>query len=539
MRLISVFQCAVACFLCLNCLTASAWQAQDDSYSRNSATLILITHQDTHDNALTGIFKSASLGDKFDYNPVADYTLKVDYPRIRPATSSQDGVAAEERKNKINKLLSTRNIGKEIIAFWFNRDAATSVMNMNRIHQRGEYSVDDADVIQSQSIKRGDAALQEAGSSLINNSFIIAFDYDKLDYQSDHDGYYWAGAATAYVFQVDFTNEIQQEIYTNCWIEEGDDENTIIQKKAAFDRLVIPVKYIAITSCTETQSQNDYSGKQIYTKDEAFNALVTKSWKSILFNLEKEVDQLKVRTSLYDTHPIRAKIGKKEGLRAGSRYYAYEYRLDANNNISRKKTGVIRAETVIDNRQKASGNTEASKFYQIAGRHLQPGMLIEQHNDLGLGVFAGYKSGALEGINANIDLLLPAIWKEFYVGIDGSFFMKKDTDNKDSYTTIAANLQLGKGFHFARSCEFRLYFLGGIDYITNDDESSNENDKDMAYIAGAGARLTINIYYPVQLLAGAEANFLISEGDQYKFNRSAIGADRSGISFYGGLRICF
>ncbi len=60
---------------------------------------------------------------------------------------------------------------------------------------------------------------------------------------------------------------------------------------------------------------------------------------------------------------------------------------------------------MIDNRQKASGDTETSEFYQIAGRRIQPGMLMEQHNDLGLGVFAGYKSGALGGFNANVDLL--------------------------------------------------------------------------------------------------------------------------------------
>ncbi len=105
----------------------------------------------------------------------------------------------------------------------------------------------------------------------------------------------------------------------------------------------------------------------------------------------------------------------------------------------------------------------------------------------------------------------------------------------------AAALQVGKGFHFARNFEARLYLLGGYDYIKNtgDGVSGDDDSGNLAYIIGAGARLAVNIYYPVQLLAGLEANTLFGEDLQYKINRLDIGDDRAGVSFYVGLRICF
>jgi len=53
---------------------------------------------------------------------------------------------------------------------------------------------------------------------------------------------------------------------------------------------------------------------------------------------------------------------------------------------------------IADNRNIATGSTEMSTFYQVAGGHLEPGFTLQQRNDAGIGLYLGYEPGVVGGL---------------------------------------------------------------------------------------------------------------------------------------------
>src|SRR5690606_8729527 len=120
-------------------------------------------------------------------------------------------------------------------------------------------------------------------------------------------------------------------------------------------------------------------GKFIKQKSEEvlLTELVQKSYDEVLYSLEKGYEEFRVKTTVHQTRPIRAKIGKKEGIKTDYRFFAYEYVYnEKKNTVEPRFRGVIRATSnIIDNRRVASGDMATTKFYQTAGRKIRAGYL--------------------------------------------------------------------------------------------------------------------------------------------------------------------
>jgi hypothetical protein len=124
---------------------------------------------------------------------------------------------------------------------------------------------------------------------------------------------------------------------------------------------------------------------------------------------------------------------------------------------------------------------------------------------------------------------------------------------------LNAGLGLGVGYHFAHAMEIEPYVLGQYDgllfnSVETSDNSKNTgdhiDDKTSALWVSAvripiGAKININVFYPVQLSIGADYGILIKlkkeEGGRYyradKYFFNPMGYKRSGLTLYAGIRV--
>lgn len=95
------------------------------------------------------------------------------------------------------------------------------------------------------------------------------------------------------------------------------------------------------------------------------------------------------KVGIEQTLPIKAKIGEKEGVYVDQLFFTYEYRQKRNGEIITRKTGVVRAKKVVDNRNYASGNSDVSSFYRAHWGRYKKGMFLVQKRDKGTNISLG------------------------------------------------------------------------------------------------------------------------------------------------------
>ncbi|HPI71638.1 MAG TPA: hypothetical protein PLF99_09925, partial [Tenuifilaceae bacterium] len=353
--------------------------------------------------------------------------------------------------------LNNMNVGRQLIAKWYNRQPDGS-MNMELIHKRGRFTATDADFLKAQTSKRGNAALEDFGNRLINLSHILVIDLQNVKTTEELEiknmkG--WQANAIGYLFRLDFNEEKQNELY-DTWIYDDDTEDVKNQKRAAFDKIVFSLNpvttQIVLISATQLESS---SGIRLALKaksmEQLLKELVQKSYDEIIYKTEMKVEDLKVKTPLYQTRPLRAKIGLKEGLKTDYRFFVYEHVFNPKTNEAEpKRRGVIRVagrSSIVDNRKEATGDMGTSKFYQVAGRKLEAGFTLQQQNDFGLELIVGGEGGNTSGLLLRADFRLgrfigiPA----FYLyGEFGGFDSKEYQGEKSSFMRYGAGL--AKGF---------------------------------------------------------------------------------------------
>jgi hypothetical protein len=127
--------------------------------------------------------------------------------------------------------------------------------------------------------------------------------------------------------------------------------------------------------------------------------------------VEKVIPKFKVRANLVNSDPILAKIGLKEGLLVDQRFFVYEDKMNRSGKVKSKRKGVVRVKHVSDNRQNATGNSESTEFYQIAGNGLGVGMILEQQKGANMSLSGGYNFlGEINGVEFRLDYNLSSLF---------------------------------------------------------------------------------------------------------------------------------
>ncbi len=521
--------------------TAQERELVTDSYSRNSISIVVVDRDDRHDDMVYNAVRDINYGDKFDRNYIR--TTRIESDSLR---RSEWGVS------NINRAITARNIGHEVIKYWFDSNH-DNVMDITLVEKRGRYNADDQDVEQTEGEHLGEQALFDSGYDLVNSSYVIVLDYFNFEKGKNYnDEPTESVSLRACVYKVEFPEDIADRFYAECWIDETTPEAEIEARRKAFAAMNISVKHVASVKSSSTRTV-EAGGAE---------AAIKGAYSGAISQLETTIEAWKVIVGVSQVKPIRAKIGTKEGLKNTNRYVAYQVvaKTIGDQEITfSKKQGFVRATKVANNSSNATGDSPMSEFYQISRvKNIQAGQLLKQSNDLGMGVSVAPKFGGLSSFNVTVDYLMDmktngtstyAIM-DFGMGMITASEIDDANINSsymsDGLSFMNVGLGAGYGYRLSRFVELMPSVMIGGDYMQSnseiiDGESSEKSEEEMmkyvAYYGNVGVKLNITIAYPLQLFAGADFSMIVSEGEYYKQYNDIL--DAGGIRRIGGLGITF
>ena len=526
-------------------ITATAF-SQTGKSDRSSLSMIYLDYNDSYSVPISNLFPRFSLDSKYDINKITTECIRVNEKRTK--ADRYGYYQAPDRTQDIQAFLNNHNTGKEIVSYLFNRNSLTGEMSTERIYERGLYNVSDQNILESRATKRGLEGLKDQGFSLIGNCHLMVVDYANIRYEykkgDDNGDYYWYATPAAYLFKIEWNEELQNKLF-DCWIDENTPPTERKNKKIAFNKLYIPMKFIirvtddSRSECTgieEQQRKINNGGKRKHSNDElkenAFNKMILMATNYLGERIEGKYESFQIQNCVYAIHPIRAKIGKKEGVGVNDRYFVYEHIAKNDHSTKLARKGVVKATThIAENRKIATGNSPTTEFYQIAGGRLEEGMTLKEKQSYYINLDLGYRYGELEGIYAGINTSLYA------TRATNHYIMLQVTGWEKAVT---ASIDYGFGLR-CNNFEIYPYIGAGLDSFLKDKDESEADDKagkNNAWLAQGGVRFNLNIYYPVQLFGAIEYNYLLSEGENYKEKKIIKDRDIEGFNLCGGIRIC-
>lgn len=544
----------------------------DSEYDRNSLTYLLL---DFGDNGVNDIlkksFKSLKVNDKFDDNTIERQFLQPPVKReeilktqfLNPSLHNiiTDKIASELVKGKYTN---------DVIAKWFSRKPDGS-FGVELLQERGLYNATDADVKAANSSKVGMAKLMDSGEKLLNKSYLVVFDisdliskeeyYNRQDKNNktlvsrDRNGF--LATINAYIYKIDFNDSINSVFWQHLWTDKADPE--LNAKKVAFDNFSFPLKYISrLTTNSEASQYNpgeSAAPKIQKTNDELMTELLTTGVNNAILVLERSLEAFRVKASLYATRPPRAKIGSKENLKIDQRYFVYEMQQGSGGEVKTHRQGVIRATNKItDNRNIATGKTVPSVFYQVAGRRLDEGMLLEQRNDVGLALSIGYSSGGVLGLTGKLDFNISSFFRKkvpsmIKLILEGGYEPKDihltiDSSTEDYNDLFRFGLGLGKEFCLLRNFKIQPFATLGLEMLS--DKNNSKKSLSSLYEHG-GIMAGINIFHNLQLIGSCSyylMNGKITDEDKIDYTIDGYSKwgdafNRGGAAYDIGLRIEF
>lgn len=463
--------------------------------------------------SLNGIAGNA--GEVDAWTSTTDFDGKFDMNRITTTSIRTNSDASE-----IQETLRGLRVGKQILDYWLQYDG--NKFDAKLMEQRSRYNATDADVLRDNASKV--KTISVANKTLLNNTYVLVTGPTSVEQKTDKKGNItYTASVDAYVYKVNLNDTILTTVWEN-WLS----EDSAPESKNIYENIDVDVDFVA-----------GVKGKIGSGKTSA-EALAS-AFNEVLEPLEKKIDKWQVVTTVYERHPLGAKIGKKEGLKNSDRYRAFKVVEDAEGNLKYKKVGYVRATKVVDNRQDATGEGECSHFYQISGRSIKEGMFLKQKKDIKLSVSA---YGTLNGYNiAGIDINY--LFKTSQtLGIMQYGGLSIGYDQGDDYTGekamyIPISLNYGVGIHPVRILEILPSIGVGADYygLPSDSEEESEFTKQIAYFARGGVQVGVQVWYPVQIFVRADYSYKISEGELYCECLDHKRFDR--LSFGAGLKINF
>lgn len=352
-----------------------------EDYRRSSLAIIMVTHRGTkYAQEMEQEFMNMSLPPRYN-----DHNINI---RVLPVSGSMNA-------KKITKLLADKDVARQLVARWFNRDN-DGKMNMDLIHQRGGYSATHEDFVMSEYTERGRALLTDEGIELLKNTFVLVCDMDYYDrantgqalgalfavaaagaqvYANEQarkgntDKAYTASAFAglsavgsvasqeiagfsvkmrAYLYRLQWDQQLTQKMYGEYWIDD-DTQSDIAQRKVAFenDNQSFQLNYIgayyAKSGKTVAKSASDLH--------QVIRDVCSKTISKGMINLSKmfPVFKPKTRYQCSDERTLSAYIGTKEGVSNKQKFEILETVKDKKGVYSYKKVGSAVATNVWNN----------------------------------------------------------------------------------------------------------------------------------------------------------------------------------------------
>ena len=333
-------------------------------YLRPSMTVVYLDRGESITQRLIGQMIANGIPGKFDDNSVEHNVLPV------------RGDVDEEYLRQILEQQAT----KEIMRRWFpSFDRDKGCWSLEVVHERGLYTATDADIIAANASELKESLLKDRGLDMLNRSYIIVYDFFDAQTIRTEDSEGYTTNCNVYLFHLDW-DLVKNAFYDN-W-----------ENPRAIDELTFPVKFVASliekSNLTPVKvSQSNTGDLWRLTDDNLFLAFTKEIEKAADVYLTEINEDFRVKTVLFATAPIRAKIGTKEGVTVDQRYFVYERQLNEAGEETAKRKGVVRATSnIVKNDTIATGEGGTTTFYQTYGVRLYEGMTMQQKADWGVGV---------------------------------------------------------------------------------------------------------------------------------------------------------
>jgi len=533
------------CFLRTNAQNIKNAGKIPSTYNRSAITLFFLDIPGVnHSEQIKNKIHQLSFSEKYYNNNFSNLSIRAPY-----------SLANANHITFITKYLQEKKIAKEIVSKWYSRKA-DGTMSMALIHQRGMFNATDAAFLKAEATKRGNAVLQDYGSRLINRSYILVLDFQKVKSASeagDRETKGWQATVTGYLFKIDYDTNTQNKIY-NDWINDSDTPEVRAEKNARYEMINIPVSFV--TSVTSNVSDEQAIKRSAIATllspdendDQLMMDIVQDGYNDILYSLTKKYEDFRVKTTIEQTHPLRAKIGKKEGVKTDNRYFAYEYVYNEKTNTTKQRyRGVVRATAqIVDNKEIATGNMGTTKFYQTAGKRLKTGYLLQQRNDAGIEISIGYGIGnipsvtgfdGVNGYSARVDYRLGRLLgvRSFFLFAEGGlesrdYDLGVNLDGTSSFHNIVFirySYGIAKGMQISRNLELRLSLgLGAEGADHSDWQGTNFNSGISSAFYMGGLMLSKNLTRGIQIFGNVTYYYFtgkVTNGDKDDITYAASG----------------
>jgi hypothetical protein len=496
------------------------------SYARPSLTVIYVNRGEALSDRLIRQMETNGISGKFNDNTVEKNVLK------QPA-------GQELTVEQLEALLRTQ-VSKEIVKRWYPYDPATKTHSLDVVAERGIYNATALEAERAAGTARQHAALEASGLELISRSYIIVYDFYNTKRVSDAESNGYEADCDVYLFHLLWTPETEAA-FDQAWNEYEGKEGDFI------DRMEFPVAHIAsFRKAPMLTKVRATKGKNSKTTDEALFLDLTKDIeRRAEVYLTKANEDFKVKTEVFAVSPVLARIGTKEGVTVDQRYFVYEIRQDEAGEQTAKRKGVVRASSAIARNETVAAAGEESpttRFYQTYGKKLEPGMLMQQKPDWGIGVsvFGGTDLNILAELSVGMwagslakNSKIPGGTKIYLkyakplqgMEVEGVKLVDSDTDKELRFEILSVGLS--KDFYFARYFALTPY-VGYASMLTPEDykESVKEMKK-----ATDGLDIGLNLSFA----ALHNVQFLGNAG----FNTVRGGWYAGGFTAGAGLRIQF
>lgn len=320
------------------------------------------------------------------------------------------------------KYFDNEQIANQLVAKWFNsheeiNEETGSFFDMELIKEKGLYNASEMDKELAAKSVRGISMLADAGENLIKNTFVVGIRFNYVDKEevagevagaakaltgllgknaqlagaaveavSGVVGRGYVIKATAFLFQLDWNDEVANNFYKNHYMTK--DFNSFMTADN------FKLNYIGSVSKWADIQSTVFSKK---TDDELVARASIRATDAVIAKLQREFEVFRAKTPILTTEPeITAQIGLKEGLEGGDKFEVLEKVVDPKTNLtSYKRVTVLKVDkhNIWDNRYAANEEKEevaeekkediakveknATVFKGSKGK-IYPGMLIRQ-----------------------------------------------------------------------------------------------------------------------------------------------------------------
>ncbi len=389
-------------------------EKKESKYRRSSlCTSMIVETNRKYSDVIQRVFLNSPIPDKFNDHRVTPFTIK-DGIKNKLQKRSEKIII---QKENIGKYLSNNDIAKQMVAKWFNR-AADGSFNMELIAHRGAYDASAMDIELAKSTKRDLTLVADAGEELIKNTFIVVNDFDYvnkeevskkarkglsiinqvalvtgsnindettiLDTTLKTFGKGYVIRTTSYLYRLAWNDSIAAVFYNDYWMDKNNlDEN----RKKAFDNSnIFKLEFVGSEVAWADLQSTIFTQK---SEEELIAMSTVRAVDAVIAKLQRKYEVFRTKTPLYNTNPLSARIGMKEGLEKGDRFKVLEQVMDNKGRTKYKRRGIIKVDSkhIWDNRYEAGKETnksnKASNFgftrFKGSGKFYS-GMLIRQIN---------------------------------------------------------------------------------------------------------------------------------------------------------------